>query len=159
MGENPQILILGSLPGWRSIECDEYYAHPRNAFWRIMAELVAASGDYSARCQAVTDSGIAIWDVLASSVRPGSLDADIDLATARANDFAAFFTRYPNIHRVCFNGKAAARIFRQRVPVSILPDGISLLTLPSTSPAYAAMKFSQKLERWRAGIELMPNRD
>jgi hypoxanthine-DNA glycosylase len=120
-----------------------------------MAELVAAGGPYAERCHALTRSGIAVWDVLASSFRPGSLDADIDVATARINDFGAFFAEHPSISRICFNGQAAARIYRQRVPESVTPAGVSLRNLPSTSPAYAAMQFAQKLELWRVGVGLI----
>lgn len=81
-----RILILGSLPGQRSIAAREYYAHPQNGFWKIMAELVGASGSYEQRCAALLKSHIALWDVLGSSLRPGSLDADIQLATAEVNE-------------------------------------------------------------------------
>ena len=74
-----RVLILGSLPGVRSIEAVEYYAHPRNTFWPIMAAITGAAGDYAQRCNVLRASGIAVWDVVASSVRPGSLDANIDL--------------------------------------------------------------------------------
>ncbi len=153
-GADARVLVLGSLPGRRSIASNEYYAHPRNAFWPIMAELVKATGDYRQRCRLLEQNGIAVWDVLASSVRPGSLDSAIDLASARVNDFAAFFTTQPQIERLCFNGKTAERIFRQRVTGALLPSGLQLHSLPSTSPAYAAMKFERKLELWRTGIGL-----
>jgi TDG/mug DNA glycosylase family protein len=155
-GNNTQVLVLGSLPGKRSLECKEYYAHPQNAFWRIMAELVGARGTYTARCLALMQHGIAVWDVLASSVRPGSLDSAIDLASAEINDFSRFFAEHPTVHRICCNGQAAARIFQRRVPQELVPAGAQVLTMPSTSPAYAAMQFSRKLELWRAGVGLTP---
>ena len=147
-----RILILGSLPGARSIERNEYYAHPRNAFWPIMRVLAGAEGAYEQRCRALMDAGIAVWDVLASSVRPGSLDADIDLATAETNDFQSFFAAHPEISRVCFNGQAAAKIYRKRVQLDRSPTDLQIL--PSTSPAHAAMTIEQKLELWRTGIGL-----
>lgn len=151
-GVDSRTLVLGSLPGVRSIQAAEYYAHPRNAFWRIMAELVGAAGDYATRCDCLLAHGIAVWDVLASSVRPGSLDADIDMTTARVNDFAAFFTQYPKINRICFNGQKAEKIFRSRVVPNNGNDAHQLIVLPSTSPAHAAMSFEQKLVRWRDGL-------
>ena len=146
------ILVLGSLPGNRSIQDNEYYAHPRNAFWRIMASITGANGNYGHRCNALLDHKIALWDVLASSVRPGSLDADIDLSTAMVNDFSEFLSEHRGIDRICFNGQKAAKIFRGRVAASSLRSGIELLTLPSTSPAHAAMSFAEKLNRWRSAL-------
>jgi len=151
-----RLLILGSLPGVRSIEEGQYYAHPRNAFWRIMAELAGASGDYEQRCQALLDAGIAVWDVLASSVRPGSLDANIDMQTAQVNDFAGFLAGHAHISRICFNGQAAARMFAGRVTLDAAQRHVSLHTLPSTSPAHAAMNYEEKLARWRDGTGLLP---
>ena len=156
VGDNAQVLVLGSLPSKRSLESNEYYAHPRNAFWPIMATLFAAKGSYRARCRALTEHGIAVWDVLASSIRPGSLDSSIDLVSAEINDFSTFFTEHPTIYRICCNGQAAARIFQRRVPKHLVPPGAQVLTLPSTSPAYAAMQFDRKLELWRKGIGLKP---
>lgn len=149
---NAHTLILGSLPGVRSIQAAEYYAHPRNAFWQIMADLVGAAGDYKARCDCLMEHGIAVWDVLASSVRPGSLDSDIDMATARVNDFVAFFAQYRHIDRICFNGQKAENMFRSRVSANNDFDGYQLIALPSTSPAHAAMNYEQKLARWRDAL-------
>ena len=157
VGHNAQVLVLGSLPSKRSLECNEYYAHPQNAFWQIMAELVGARGSYTTRCRALTQHGIAVWDVLASSVRPGSLDSAIDLASAEINDFSTFFAEHPTVHRICCNGQAAARIYQRRVPRHLVPAEPQIVTLPSTSPAYAAMPFARKLELWRAGIGLTPD--
>ena len=144
-----RILILGSLPGQRSLTVQQYYAHPRNVFWRIMGELVGAEGDYASRCQRLVERGIALWDVLESSCRPGSLDADIRLPTASANDFAGFFAGHREIRRIGFNGQTAARMFTTLVVPALEMDRIEQIGLPSTSPAYAAMPYADKLERWR----------
>ncbi len=141
-----RILVLGSLPGQASIDANQYYAHPRNAFWPIMAELAGASGDYDARCEALMRRGIMVWDVLARSVRPGSLDSAIRMDTAVANDFAAVFERQPGIQLVALNGRKAADMFRR---FATPPEHVRSETLPSTSPAYASLSVSQKLERWR----------
>ena len=143
-------LVLGSLPSVRSVELGQYYGHARNAFWPIMGELVGARPElpYDERVRRLVASGIAVWDVLEKSRRPGSLDADIDMGKAAVNDFTGFFAAYPAIERVFFNGKKAAEIFASRCGTADWP-GIRFGTLPSTSPAYAAMPFSEKLERWR----------
>ena len=153
-GRDARILVLGSLPGRKSLAENEYYAHPRNAFWPIMRELLGIRGEYAARCAALRERRIAVWDVLQASVRPGSLDADIRLETARANDFAAFFDECPMLELIAFNGKKAERLFRQFVPEK-LASGTRRVGLPSTSPAYAAMSFAEKLQRWRRALAIL----
>jgi hypoxanthine-DNA glycosylase len=145
-------LILGSLPGARSIAEQEYYAHPRNAFWRIMRELFDIDGDYKTRCAQLNANGIALWDVLHSSVRPGSMDADIQIGSAAVNDFAAFFSAHPDIRTVAFNGRKAEQLFARFVEPGIKIVGVRRVALPSTSPAYASMPFSGKLRAWRDAL-------
>ena len=147
-----RVLVLGSLPGVRSIQAAQYYAHPRNAFWPIMAAVTGAAGDYAQRCHALKASGIAVWDVLASSVRPGSLDANIDLDSAEVNDFSVFLARHSNIQRICFNGQKSAQIFRKRVLPTLTDLQLDLRSLPSTSPAHASMTFEEKLAHWRNAL-------
>jgi hypoxanthine-DNA glycosylase len=147
-----RILVLGSLPGQRSLAAAEYYAHPQNAFWKIMQELVGARGSYKRRCEVLQERGIALWDVLAESVRPGSMDADIRMDTARPNDFKRLFNACPQIRRVCFNGKKAAAMYERLVGRDTYP--MSYVTLPSTSPAYASMRFAEKLSIWRDALQL-----
>ena len=148
-----RILVLGSLPGQRSLAAGQYYAHPQNAFWRIMWELAGATGSYEQRCAALLERRVALWDVLYESVRPGSMDADIRLDTAQANDFDAFFERHAEIRRVCFNGRKAAALYARFIANDAKESGRDFVTLPSTSPAYAAMSFEDKLARWRHAFE------
>ena len=142
-----RVLILGSLPGDRSIAEQQYYAHPRNAFWKIMAELLGIEGDYATRCNLLCEHGIALWDVLQSSVRPGSMDAAIQLNGAQPNDFETFFVEHPGIRTIGFNGRKAQQMFTRFVRYG--PESADLVLLPSTSPAYASMPFSAKLSAWR----------
>jgi len=146
------VLILGSLPGNRSIAAGEYYAHPQNAFWPIMEALFGVSGDYARRCERLRSSRIALWDVLESSVRPGSMDADIRLGSARANDFEAFFRGHRDLRLVAFNGGKAEQMFGRLVRAGLAADALRFVRLPSTSPAYASMPFSGKLAAWRAAL-------
>jgi len=118
-----------------------------------MGELFGAGPEraYAERSARLTEAGVAVWDVLASSVRPGSMDSSIDLATATPNDFRSLFAAEPQIHLVCFNGQSAAKLF-DRLVAPTLENGsntVEYRTLPSTSPAHAAMNFEQKLRRWR----------
>ena len=109
-----RILILGSIPGRRSLERNQYYALPQNAFWRIMGELAGAGipVPYEKRLRILESSGIALWDVLASCERRGSsLDAHIRNETA--NDFESFFKKHPHIKRIFFNGGKAEQSFRK----------------------------------------------
>ncbi len=147
-----RVLILGSLPGQKSIAEQQYYAHPQNAFWPIMRELFGIEGDYPSRCEQLTAHRIALWDVLASSVRPGSLDADIRLDTAQANDFRRFFEVHAEIQLLAFNGRKAEGMFRRLVAANCLDGSVARAGLPSTSPAYAAMPFSGKLSAWREAL-------
>jgi len=149
-----KILILGSLPGRRSLELTQYYAHRQNAFWRIMAELFGVEGDYQSRCRQLVVHRIAVWDVLAESVRPGSMDADIQLESARANDFAGFLSDHGQIRRICFNGRKAEALFTRFVIPAFSSTHLELVSLPSTSPAYAAMSFDAKRDVWAAGLGL-----
>lgn len=148
-----RILILGSLPGRASLEAQQYYAQLRNAFWPIMGQLFDAGPavSYRLRTRTLTRQGIAVWDVLAAAVRAGSLDSSIERSTERPNRFAELFEAHPTIERVCFNGATAARLFLRHVAtdpyIASLP--LTYHTLPSTSPAHAAMSFPQKLARWR----------
>lgn len=147
-----RVLVLGSAPSVLSLKKGEYYGNPRNAFWRIIAELLdrPQGEDYEARVRMLAEARIALWDVLASAERPGSLDASIVGATAVANDFEAFFAGRPLVRAVFFNGQTARRFWDRRVQKrQALPAGLALITLPSTSPANAAMTFRQKAAAWR----------
>ena len=146
------ILILGSLPGKRSLEAAQYYAHPQNAFWHIMRALFAIDGGYEDRCEQLTASGIALWDVLKSSARPGSMDTDIRMSSSVPNDFSQFFSDCRGIRRVCFNGKTAESVYRKMVLPGLGGDGPEMRSLPSTSPAYASLSFDDKLVAWREAL-------
>jgi hypoxanthine-DNA glycosylase len=147
-----RILILGSLPGQRSIAEQQYYAHPQNAFWRIMRELFDVDGDYAKRCSLLTASKIALWDVLHSSVRPGSMDADIRFDSARANDFPGFFAAHGSLRLVAFNGRKAQQLYARLVAPTGVADGLRHVLLPSTSPAYASLPYPDKLAAWRRAL-------
>jgi hypoxanthine-DNA glycosylase len=140
------------MPSPASLQARQYYAHPRNAFWPIVAALCGfdPAARYDARAAALAACGVAVWDVLAACVRPGSLDADIDDASAVANDFAGFFATHPRIRRVCFNGAKAEALYVRRVRPALdsAPD-VEYVRLPSTSPAHAGRSFAAKLDAWR----------
>ncbi len=148
-----RLLVLGSLPGVRSIEAQQYYAQPQNAFWRVMGELFGAARElaYAERLTKLKASGIALWDVAAAAERPGSLDSAIVHASVEANDFAGFFETHQRIGLICFNGAKAAELYRRLVLPTLDEPFVSIPTqrMPSTSPAHAAMPYAKKLEAWQ----------
>ncbi|HIF50592.1 MAG TPA: DNA-deoxyinosine glycosylase [Thiotrichaceae bacterium] len=145
------ILILGSMPGQKSLDENQYYAHPRNNFWPIMFQLFNVKNDlvYEQRKQLLLDNKIAVWDVLKSCYREGSLDSDIDNSSIEANDFVSFFENNPKVKAVFFNGAKAEQIFNNEMLHRLQQvEGIEYYKLPSTSPAHAVMTREQKLIEW-----------
>lgn len=152
-----RLLILGSMPGEASLREQQYYAHPRNAFWLILEGLLGISrqASYAARCEALMEHRIALWDVIAACERVGSLDQSIRAESVRVNDFATFYAAMPALQRVIFNGTTAEREYRRRV-LPTLPSPAQALRcdrLPSTSPAHASLRFEQKLSAWRVILD------
>ena len=153
VSDNARILILGTMPSEASLLRQQYYGHARNAFWPIMGALLGFAPDlcYQRRKTLLMENGIAVWDVLQSCHRLGSLDAKIKPATIKTNDFVGFFAEHPGIKRVYFNGKMAEKFYQKRV-LPALNHRFAYLEyqcLPSTSPAYASLKFEQKIEAWK----------
>ena len=146
-----RILILGSMPGKESLRMGQYYAHPRNLFWPILGKLAGAAPGlpYDQRIRALQRARIALWDVLESCARDGSLDSRIDNDSRVANDFRSFFERHPKITHVFFNGAKAEACYR----TCVLPDDrlkpLQYRRLPSTSPANAGIPYERKFEAWR----------
>lgn len=153
--ENPdaRALVLGSMPGGQSLLTARYYAHPQNLFWPVMGELLGADPTlpYDERLARLREAGVALWDVIATCEREGSLDSAIRGAVA--NDFGAFFAAHPSLRAVLFNGAAAETTFRRQVPPEVVPPGVQLVRLPSTSPANRGLAADAKLASWRDALD------
>lgn len=141
------ILILGTMPGEESLTRQEYYANPRNQFWRVMQSLYGVPFDapYATRIELLQQNQIALWDVLHSCERVGSLDSAIK--NAIPNDFSGLFAQLPELKVIVFNGKKAAEWFERWVTADT--SRYQKLVMPSTSPA-AAMAFEKKARAWRS---------
>lgn len=146
-----RIIILGSMPGIKSLTEQQYYAHPHNAFWRIMAVLLDfdAHASYEQRLAFLQSGGVALWDVLHSCKREGSLDSMIQPHTQVPNDFNALFQTYPNIRTVFFNGAKAESYFKRHILPTLAEYQLHFARLPSTSPAHASLSFEKKLDAWQ----------
>ena len=145
------VLVLGTMPGKVSLREQQYYAHPRNLFWKLSGQLLGfdAAAPYHVRVGELMSRGVALWDVIQTCTRDSSLDSDIDASTVVANDLAGFFARQPLLRRVCFNGAKAASLFARHVrPRLGQADSMGYLSLPSTSPANASIPWEEKLRAW-----------
>jgi len=156
---NAVILILGSMPSIKSLQAEQYYAHPRNSFWFIMTKLFACNAelDYEQRKALLKHNRIALWDVLNTCQRIGSLDSSIKNETTLANDFNSFFNEHPLIKAVYFNGSRAQQEYNKQVLTEIDErfSTIEYLRLPSTSPAMASLNREQKLQQWKAILQYL----
>jgi len=139
-----KVLILGTMPGKESLRTKSYYAHPQNAFWKIVFNILdlPLSDDYQTRRNVLLQHNIALWDVLKACERRSSLDNDIRME--EPNDIQTFLSFHPNISCIFFNGKDSARYFGKYFSNIHLPNRV----LPSTSPAHA-IKWEQKLAAWQ----------
>lgn len=149
-----RVLILGTVPSVVSLEKQQSYGHPQNAFWRIMGELFGAGWGvpYDDRKRILCENGIALWDVLRQCHRDGSLDSAIEVASEVPNDFVPFLRKHRAIHTIFFNGQKAETAFRRHslADVTKLDREFTFSRLPSTSPAHAGRNFAQKLADWQA---------
>ncbi len=145
-----RVLVLGSFPGAASLGALQYYAHPRNAFWPLMAALLndaeLPARPYAERLRCLVDGGIALWDAVASCEREGSLDTAI--RDAQPSDLRALVARLPQLRLIACNGATAHRETARLLPGAPWP----LLKLPSTSPAHAGLDFSTKRDAWRSAL-------
>ena len=145
MRADARLLIMGSFPGEASLAAQQYYAHPRNQFWRLLSGVLGddlASLDYAARLEQLARHRIGLWDAIIACERKGSLDSAI--RRPQLADFSVLHSGFPALETIAFNGKTSGRVARQ-----FEDAGFRTVVLPSSSPAYAQMSFDEKLVKWR----------
>lgn len=158
VGTDCRLLLLGSVPSVRSLALGQSYGHPHNLFWRFMGEMFDAGPElpYAERIRRLHARGIGIWDVLRDCERPGSLDASIVRASEVPNDIAGLLRSQPRLRTLVLNGGKAQEAFRRHVRPTLpeaLRERLTVLALPSTSPANASMPVALKRERWRVLLD------
>jgi hypoxanthine-DNA glycosylase len=148
-----RVVILGSFPGVRSLQAQQYYAHPQNQFWRLVFAAISSScsieyrlDSYENNTKNILHHGIGLWDVYASCQRTGSLDSAI--TQARPNDLASLATHCPQLQAIAHNGGESYKHAQQ---VDAL--GLPVHKLPSSSPAHASWSFERKLQVWRGVLQ------
>ena len=153
-GESTRLLVLGSLPGERSLQQGQYYAHWTNQFWKLIGTVVGEDLDgleYEARLDVLREHGIGLWDVVSAAEREGSGDDAIRDATH--NDLGGLKRTYPQLQAIAFNGgRAAEDGFRLLAGV----EGLSLHALPSSSARNARMTFAEKARSWAVLRQFLP---
>jgi len=151
VGPACRVLVLGSMPGDASLQAAQYYAHPRNRFWPVMAAVCGFAPDlpYEARLQALQQAGVGLWDVIGRCERKGSLDSAIVRGSEVPNPIADWLTTHPQVAAIALNGGKAAEAFRRHIRPT-LPDEACPATfaLPSTSPAHAAIGLPALVDAW-----------
>ncbi len=147
VAENSRILILGTMPGERSLQLQQYYGHSGNHFWKILFELFDEpfTKDYEKREDLLLRHRIALWDVLSHCECEGSADSNI--RNEVVNDFAEFYRMYPDIRTVFFDSTHAEKFYLKHVGQT---PGITYHRLPSPSGANAWKSYAQKVEEWKA---------
>jgi hypoxanthine-DNA glycosylase len=148
-----RVVILGSFPGVRSLQAQQYYAHPQNQFWRLVFAAISAScateyalGGYENNSETILRHGMGLWDVYASCQRTGSLDSAI--TQAQPNDLASLATRCPQLQAIAHNGGESYKLAQQ-----VAALGLPVHKLPSSSPAHASWSFERKLQVWRGVLQ------
>lgn len=152
--ENSKILILGSMPGRKSLAMQEYYAHPQNRFWKLLAQLLGEKlpQSYAAKTAMLARHKIALWDTLAYCEREGSLDSDIK--NEQPNDILKLLAEKKNIRAIFCNGGKAAAAFKKYFAKK-LPANVQVFYLHSTSPANARMRLADLAAEWQVILQYL----
>lgn len=142
-----EILILGTLPGDRSLEVGEYFAHPRNRFWKIISCITGnpVPETYSEKRKLLLKNGIGVWNVLHKANRKGSLDTGIQNEVP--NELFLFLAEHRNVKVIGFDGLRAEALYDKHFSRR---SDITYISLPGCSPANARFDLQALCERWAA---------
>ncbi len=148
ISSNCKILILGSMPGIKSLQEQQYYAHPQNRFWKVMGYICGNSDlyekEYNEKLTTLLNNNIALWDTIKSCKREGSLDSNI--IDVIPNNLTELLKKYPNIKTICLNGNKSYSAFKKYFPD--LLKNYNCYKLPSTSPANAKYTLDKLITEW-----------
>lgn len=150
INKQSKILILGSMPGVKSLEAQEYYAHPQNRFWKVMSFLCnvdLTNLEYSQKLKTLLLNNIALWDVISDCNRVGSLDSAIE--NEHPNDIENLLKTYSGIEIICLNGNKAYSAFKKHFKHIIECNRYTIYKMPSTSPANARFQMPQLIAEWK----------
>ena len=151
--KDSKILILGSIPGVKSLEMQQYYAHPQNKFWKIICEIFNEefTTNYQQRIEILEKHHIALWDVIDTCERKGSLDSEI--RNEEANKIEELLQNFPNIKAIFCNGQKSYKNLQKILPKDFY---LPIIVLPSTSPAHASLRYEEKLLSWQKIKNYLP---
>ncbi|CAN5224955.1 DNA-deoxyinosine glycosylase [soil metagenome] len=152
--QETMVLVLGSLPGDRSLAERRYYAHPQNQFWKLMSVVIGVdlqALDYEARLNALLNTGVGLWDVIGAATRAGSTDAAI--RSVSANDLTGLIRSLPKLRAIGFNGGTALNIGRRQL--GVLAGAYRIVALPSSSPLHT-VGVAAKQAAWNELSEFLP---
>ena len=148
LDNNSKVLILGSMPGVKSLKEQQYYAHPQNRFWKVLGQICNVNTlqelDYSQKLTILLQNNIALWDTIKSCKREGSLDSDIQ--NEIPNNIKKLLKKYPNIENICLNGNKSYSAFKKYFPD--LLQKYNCYRMPSTSPANAKYSLDRLVQEW-----------
>lgn len=146
--EASRILILGSLPSVKSREEGFYYGHPRNRFWRVLAEIFGCSlpQTIQEKTDMLLENRIAIWDVVQECDIIGSSDSSI--RNVKPTQLRRIL-EVADIKAVYGNGRTASELY---LKYQRKETGMDIRVLPSTSPANAAYSLERLVSVWRENI-------
>lgn len=172
VGRHAHTLILGTMPGQKSLHLQQYYAHPRNALWPILCAMVRGNApayaihqelSYEERCILISEAGFGLWDVLAQCERPGSLDASISRNTEVPNDIETLIVQHPELKTIACNGRTAHALLKRHILPKLsllrLASLPRIVCLPSTSPAMASLSLDEKFFQWSDALLPVPDLD
>jgi hypoxanthine-DNA glycosylase len=149
INDESKILILGSMPGIKSLDAQQYYAHPQNRFWRVMGVLCKTSNlaevDYINKLEILLENNIALWDTIKFCTREGSLDSNI--LNEEPNAISDLLKKYPKIKTICLNGNKSYLAFKKYFPK--LLETYNIYKMPSTSPANAKYRLEDLINEWK----------